>query len=132
MMINWELMFSKIFGIVVRSFLPIYSQFLKDLFFSQPVPLHIPCFERFGFIPKFKKPYVVEFSGLRGVAGCLWSNVIKYYYMLIDFLPLLKVPRVSDSAAEYITLRIVLHSVCMGPFLSGLGSIGLGEGQSLR
>ena len=88
-------------------------------------------FEYLGFIPNFTKLSVVELSVLRGVAGCLLSNVIKSGCMLIDVYPLLKVPHVSASAAEDTTFRIVLHSVFMGPFLSGLGFIGLGEGQSL-
>ena len=89
-------------------------------------------FERFGFMPKFTNPSVVEFSGLRGVAGCLWFNDINYGHMPIYIFLLLEVPHVSDSAAEDITLRIVLHSVCIGLFLSWLVFIGLGEGQSLR
>ena len=52
--------------------------------------------------------------------------------MPIDVFRLLKVPHVSDSAAEDTTLRIVLDSVCMGTFQSGLGFVGLGEGQLLR
>ena len=89
-------------------------------------------FERFGFIPEFTKPSVVEFSVLRGVAGCLWSNVIKAGRIPVAFFPLLKVPHVSYYAAEDTKFRIVLHSVCMGPFLSVLGFIGIGEVQSLR
>ena len=49
--------------------------------------------------------------------------------MPIYFLPLPKVPNVTASNAEDTTLRIVLQSVRMGPFISGLGFIGLGEGQ---
>ena len=52
--------------------------------------------------------------------------------MPISVLPFLKLPHVSSSAAEDTTFRIVLHSVCMELFLSGLGFIGLGEGQALR
>ena len=85
-------------------------------------------FERFGFIPKFTKPSVVELSVLRGVAICLWSNAIKDVCMLISVLQFLKVLNVSASAAEDTPLRIVLHSVCMGEFLSGLVFIGLGKG----
>ena len=43
-MVNWGLMFCKIIGSIVFSFVPIYSQLLKELFLSQPVPLHISCF----------------------------------------------------------------------------------------
>ena len=89
-------------------------------------------FERFGFIPEFKKPSVVELYVLRGVDGFLWYNEIKSGCMPISVSPLFKVPHVSASAAEDIIFRIVLHSVCMGPFLSGLSFIGLGESQSLR
>ena len=56
----------------------------------------------------------------------------KYGCILIAVFPLLKVTHVSASAAEDTTFRIVLHSVCMGPFLSGLGFIRMGEGQSLK
>ena len=41
--------------------------------------------------------------------------------MSVDVFLLLKVPHVSASAAEDTTFRIFLHSVFMGPFLSGLG-----------
>ena len=84
-------------------------------------------FEHFGFIPEFTNPSVVELSVLRGVAGYFWSDVIKYGRIPISVLLLLKVSHVSDSATEDTTFRIVLHSMCMGPFLSGLGFIGLGE-----
>ena len=89
-------------------------------------------FERFGFIPEFTIPSVVELSVLMGVTSCLWSNAIKAGRMPIAVFPLLKVPHVSASAAEDTTLRIVLHYMCIGPFLSGLCFIGLGEGQLLR
>ena len=69
---------------------------------------------------------------LRGVSSFLWSNVINYGHMMIAVFLLFKVPDVSALAAEDTTLRIFLHSVCMGPFLSGLGFIGLGEGQFIR
>ena len=75
--LNWGVIFCKIICVVVYSFGPIYSQFFKDLFVSQLVPLHISCFERFGFIPNFKNPSVAELFILRGVNGCVWSNVIK-------------------------------------------------------
>ena len=52
--------------------------------------------------------------------------------MTIAILPLFKVPQVSASAAKETTLQVILHYVCIGLFLSGLGFIGLGEGQSLR
>ena len=71
-------------------------------------------------------------SVFRGVAGCLWSNVINSGHILIYVFPLLKVPHVSASSAEDTTLRIVLHFVFMGTFLSGLDFIGLGEVQSHR
>ena len=83
-------------------------------------------------MPEFTNPSVVKLSILRDVTGCLWSNTVEAGRMLIAVLPLLKVPHVSASAAEDKTLRIVLHSVCIGPFLSGLGFIGLGQGQLLR
>ena len=83
-------------------------------------------------MPEFTNPYVVEFSVLKGVAGCLRSNAINAGFMPIAVFHLLKVPHVSYLADEYTTLRIVLHYVCTGPFLLGLGFIILGEGQSLR
>ena len=52
-------------------------------------------FEHFGFIPNFTNSSVVEFSSLRGVAGCLWSNANKDGCILVDFLLLLEVPHVS-------------------------------------
>ena len=116
-------------------FVPLYQYTLslsKHLFVSQPVPFHIPCFERFVFIPKFTNPSVIELSILRGVAGFLCSNMIKSGFMPISVFLLLKIPHVSTSAAETTTLRIVLHSLCMGSFLLGLCFIGIGEGQSLR
>ena len=67
-------------------------------------------------------------SVFRVVDGCLWSNVINDGCISIAVSPLFKVPHVSDSAVKDTTLKIVLHSVCMSPFLSGLGFIGLGEG----
>ena len=131
-MVIWGLMFCKIIGVIICSFVPIYSQLLKDFFVSQLVPLQIPCFEHFDFIPEFTNPYVVEFSVLRIVAGFFGYNAIKAGRMPISVYPLLKVPHVLDYSAEDTIFRIVLHSVCMGQFLSGLGFIGLGEGQSLR
>ena len=83
-------------------------------------------------MPEFVNPYVLELSVLRGVADCLWSNAIKYGRIPIAVLPLLKVPYVSVSSAEDMTLQIVLYSVCIGPFLLGLGFIRLDEVQSLR
>ena len=77
-------------------------------------------FERLGYIPKFKNPSVVEFSVLRGAYGCSWSNAIKAGSMTIYVFPFLKVRYVSDSGVEDTTLQIVLHSMCMGKFLSGL------------
>ena len=74
---------------------------------------------------------VVELSVLRVVAGCLWSNALEDAHMLISVFLMLKVPHASSSAAEDKTFWIVLHSVCMGPVLLGLGFIELGEGQSL-
>ena len=99
-------MFCKIISVIVCSFVPIYSQFLQYLFLYQPVPLHIPFFERFGFIPKFKNPSVVELYVLRGVAGFSWSNTIKAGRMPIYVYLLLKVPYVSASAAEDTKLRV--------------------------
>ena len=81
----------------------------------------------FDFIPKFKNPSVLELSVLRGIAVCLWSDVIKAGRMSISVLPFLKVPHVPASSAEETTFWIVLHSVCMGTFISGLGFIELGE-----
>ena len=82
-------------------------------------------------MPEFTNPSVVELSILRGVAGCLWSNAIKAGRITIDVFLLLKVPHISASSAEDTTLRIVLHSVCICPFLLGLDFIGLSEGQLL-
>ena len=83
-------------------------------------------------MPNFTNPSVVELSVLRGVAGCLWTKTIKAGRMPITVSLLLKVPHVSASADEDTTLRIFYDSVCIGPFLLGLGFIRLGQGQSFR
>ena len=46
--------------------------------------------------------------------------------MTISVFLLLKVTHFSAPDVEDRRLRIVLNSVCMGPFISGLGLIGLG------
>ena len=71
-------------------------------------------------------------SILRRVAGCLWSYGIKVGCMPMAVFKLLKVPHVSDSAAEDTTLQIVLYSVWIGPFLLLVGFTDRGKGQSLR
>ena len=76
-------------------------------------------FELFGVMTEFTNPFVVELSFLKGVAGCLWSNAIKSGRMPIALFPLLKLPRVSASAAEDNKLWIVLHSVWIGLFILG-------------
>ena len=80
-------------------------------------------------MPELTNISIVELSVLRGVAGCLWPNAIKAGCMTIAVLPLSKVTHVSASATDDKILRIVLKFVCIGPLLSGLGFIGLGEGQ---
>ena len=80
-------------------------------------------FERFCFIPKFTNTSVVELSVLRGVA-VFFFNARKSVHLPIAVLPLLKVPHVSASASEDMTLLIVLHYVWIGPFILGLGFIG--------
>ena len=52
--------------------------------------------------------------------------------MPIEIFTLLKFSHVSASAAEDTTLRIVLNSVWIGPFILGVGFNGRGDGQSLR
>ena len=88
--------------------------------------------EHSGIIPDFTNPSIVEFSVLRGVSNCRWSNVITVICIRISVFPCLKVPHISDSAAEDTTMRIVLHSVSMGTFILGVLFIGLGEVQSFR
>ena len=83
-------------------------------------------------MPEFTNPSVVEFSVLRGVDGYLWSITIMAGCMPIAVFPLLKVPHVSASAAEYTTLQIILHFLWIGLFPLGLGFIVFGDGQSLR
>ena len=75
---------------------------------------------------------MVELYVLSGVAGCFWSNAIKYGRIPIDVFPLLNFPQVSTSDVEVTTLRSFLHSVCIGPFLLGEGLAGCGKGQPLR
>ena len=81
---------------------------------------------------QFIKPSVLELSILRRVDGCLWANAIKAGRMPIYTFILLKVPHLSDSAAKDTTIWIVLHSMWIGPFLLGVGFIGLDDGQSLK
>ena len=83
-------------------------------------------------MPEFKRTYVVKLSGLRGVAGCLWSNATKADFLTITFFQLLKVTHVSASDAQDTKLRILLHPVRTGHFLLGVDFIGHGEGQSIR
>ena len=78
-------------------------------------------FERLGFILELTNPYVVDFSVLSSVAGCLCYNVIRAGCMPISGFPLFKAPHVSASTDDYIVLKIVLHSVCIGPFHLGGG-----------
>ena len=52
-------MFCKIISVIFSHSAPIYSKILKHLLVSQPVPFHIPYFERFGFMPKFTNPSVI-------------------------------------------------------------------------
>ena len=89
-------------------------------------------FERLGFIPELTDPYVVEFSVLSGVTGCLLSKVIRAVRIPIVIFPLLNVPHVSASAADNTILRFFLHSVWIGPFRLGDGLTGSVEVQSLR
>ena len=81
---------------------------------------------------EFKNPSVVELSVFRGVAGCLWSNVINDGRKPIAVFLLLKVPHILASAYKKLILLMFLHSVWIGSFLLGLGIIGFGDGQSLR
>ena len=83
-------------------------------------------------MPEFTNPSVIYFLVFRGVVSCLRSNAIKSTRMPIADFPLLKVPHFLASAAEYRTLRILLHYLCIGPFILRLGLIGLGEGQLIR
>ena len=131
-MVNWRVIFCEIISVIVCYYVPIYSNFLKHFLVSQPVSFHIPCFWTFWFHDQVENPSVVEFSGLRGVAGCLWSNVINASCIPIAVLPLLKVPHVSTSSAEDTTLRIFKYYVCIGQLISGIGLIRLGKGQLLR
>ena len=64
-------------------------------------------------MPELENPSEVD------VAGCLCSNAIRAGQTIIYVFILLKVPHVSASAAEDKTLRIALHSVWIGLFLSG-------------
>ena len=55
--------------------------------------------------------------------------MVKAGRTLIAVFPLLKVPHVSTSSAEDTTLRIVLHSVWIGPFILVLVFIEFVDGQ---
>ena len=108
---NWRVIFCEILSII---FVPLYQYTLSCsstyLYLNQCLFIY-HVFERFGFIPEFKKPSVIDFSVLRGVGGCLISNTIKADCMPVTIFPLLKVPHVSDSAAEDTTFRKIFHSV---------------------
>ena len=131
-MLNWGVMFCKIISVIVCSIVLIYAQLTQHIFVSQLVPFISHVFEIFVFIPEFTNPSVVELSVLRGVTGCSRSNAITAGCMSISVFLLFRVPQISDLSAEDTALHTVLHYVCMGPFLSELGFIGLVEGQSLR
>ena len=83
-------------------------------------------------MPKLTNPSVVEWSILRGVSGFLWSNAIKDGCMTVAVFPLINILHVSSSDDKYATLKIFLHSVCIGPFILREGLTVCGEGQSLR
>ena len=44
MVVNYRVMLSGIFGIIVSPSVPIYSKFLKHLLIYLPLSFHIPCF----------------------------------------------------------------------------------------
>ena len=77
-------------------------------------------------MPEFTNPSAVELSVLRGLYGCLWSNMIKSDRIPIAVLPLFKVPHVLASGAEDTILQILLHSVWIGQFILGVGFTGRG------
>ena len=95
-------------------FVPLYQYNLSSSSISLSLNqchFRYQVFEHLGFIPEFTNTSVIEFSVLRGVAGCLWSNAIKAGHMPIAVFLLLKVPHVSASAVWDTNFRIVLHYV---------------------
>ena len=84
MVVNWRMMFCEIISVIVRSFLPIYSKFLKKSLYINQCHFISHVFERLGFILQLTNTYVVGLYVLRGVAGYLWSNAIKFVHMQID------------------------------------------------
>ena len=65
--------------VIVCSFVPIYSQLLKHICFSQSVPFHIPCFLTFWFYPWFYKSFC---WGVSLVArGKMWLRMVACQYL---------------------------------------------------
>ena len=77
-------------------------------------------------------PWEVLLSILIVIGGCGCPNSFNDVLMGTTILALLKIPIVSASTAEDKTLRIVLHSVWMGPLGVGSGVFVLGGVRSLR
>ena len=79
-----------------------------------------------------RMPWEVLLSVLIVVGGCGCPNSFNIVLIGTAILALWKTPIVSASAAEDMTLRIVLHSVWMGPLGFESGVFVLGGIQSLR
>ena len=77
-------------------------------------------------------PMDVILSVLIVIRGCGCPNSFNVVLIGTAILALWKTPIVSASAAEDMTLRIVLHSVWMGPLGFGSGVFVLGGIRSLR
>ena len=68
-------------------------------------------------------PWAVLLSVLMMVGGCGWPSSSKAVLMGTAVLLLCYIPMDSASAADDMTLRMVLHSVWMGPLGVGFGVV---------
>ena len=64
-----------------------------------------------------------KFSVSAGVGVCRWTIYDRSVRIEVYFWRFLNNPPNSDSVAEAMTLRMMLHSTCMGPFYWGIAYI---------
>ena len=60
-----------------------------------------------------------------GVGGCWWPIYVMAVLMDVAFWQFSNNPPNSASVADYITLLIMLHSTCTGPFYRGISCVGV-------
>ena len=71
--------------------------------------------DQFCLMESLSNPSSVELLGRRGAAGCGWSSSRRVVQIGTASWPLMKVVPVLYSAAEALTLLMILESVKMGP-----------------